>query len=84
MKTVSGLSTAALILGILGIFPLTGTTSIPALICGYLSRRAFRANDELEPRETTWGIWLGWAGIVLIILLAVAAHFTHWAYFQQN
>jgi uncharacterized protein DUF4190/zinc ribbon protein len=63
----SGMATASLVLGVLGL--VLGILSIPALVLGYRARSAGARSGQPQDRGlATAGIVLGWVGLVLWIL----------------
>jgi hypothetical protein len=71
--TSSGKSTAALVLGILGLVFCPLICSVLALVFGYQSRREIDASGgQLSGRgNATAGIVLGWIGVVICVLFLI-------------
>ena len=72
-KTSSGKSTAALVLGILGLFVCPLICSVLALVFGYQSRREIDASGgRMGGRgNATAGIVLGWIGVALCVIFLI-------------
>jgi len=74
--TTDGRATRALVLGILGIFPLSILAGIPAILAGSRALTHIRTSDG-----ALTGRWRAWSGIVLGCLsIAAFAAFVVWAY----
>lgn len=76
----SGNATAALVLGIVGIFMCPLVASVPAIALGSSAKREIRENPGMGGEGmATWGIALGWVGTafgalgLLILLLGLAS-----------
>jgi hypothetical protein len=74
--TADGRATRALVLGILGIFPLSILAGIPAIVLGTHALRHITTSGG-----ALTGRWRAWTGIVLGCLsIAAFAAFVVWAY----
>ena len=67
----SGLSVAALVLGILSIVIGGMVLGIPALICGYQARRRMALGGQGSSGQAMAGIVLGWISSALSVVIAV-------------
>jgi hypothetical protein len=71
--TTNSLARASLILGIAEFFTM-GLTAVPAIICGHLSKREMRLNNQRGDGMATAGLVLGYMAVAfwgLIIALAI-------------
>lgn len=66
-RPINGLTTASLVLGILG-FITSGLTSIPAIITGHMGLNKIRTTRESGDVRAKVGLVLGYLGIVLLVV----------------
>lgn len=69
-RPVNGLTTASLVLGVLG-FVTSGLTSIPAIITGHLGLNKIRTTRESGDVRARVGLVLGYLGIVLLVIRVI-------------
>jgi hypothetical protein len=74
----NGMGTAALVLGIIGMFPfpITGFwCSLLAIIFGSKGRKRVGQGIATNKVMATWGLWLGIVGMGIQVLLSIAIAF---------